>query len=93
MNAAPITFVVGPGETLFIPFGTWYTAKSLEPTLSVAFDLMNDHNFPLFLKDLWEFKKRQSTLKAVASTSYAAVGGAMCRVGDMLGVQRVGTHH
>lgn len=92
-NATPIRFVVGPGETLFIPFGIWHTAKSLEPTISVAFDLLNDHNFPLFLKDVWSFKKRQSTMKAVAATGYAAVGGALCRMGDMLGVQRVSSHN
>ncbi len=92
-NATPITFVVGPGETLFIPFGTWHTAKSLEPTISVAFDLLNDHNFPLFLKDVWSFKKDQSKAKAIAAMGYAAVGGAVCRIGDMMGVQRGGTHN
>ncbi len=90
-NATPIKFVVGPGETLFIPFGIWHTAKSLEPTISVAFDLLNDHNFPLFLKDVWEFKKRNSIAKAVAATGYAALSGVMCRLGDMVGKERVST--
>lgn len=92
-HATPITFVVGAGETLFIPFGMWHTAKSLEPTISVAFDLLNDHNFPLFLKDVWGFKKRSSTLKAIAATGYAALGGAMCRLGDMMGKERVSQHN
>ncbi len=92
-NATPITFVVGPGETLFIPFGMWHTAKSLEPTISVAFDLLNDQNFPLFLKDVWGFKKRDSTMKAIAATSYAAVGGAVCRLGDLFGVKRISAHN
>lgn len=92
-NATPVTFVVGPGETLFIPFGMWHTAKSLEPTISVAFDLLNDKNFPYFLKDVWGFKKRQGTMKAVAATGYAAIGGALCRVGDMLGKERVSSHN
>ena len=90
-DATPITFVVGPGETLFIPFGIWHTAKSLEPTISVAFDLLNDHNFPLFLRDVWDFKKRDSTMKAVAATGYAALSGTMCRLGDAFGVQRKST--
>jgi hypothetical protein len=59
----------------------------------VAFDLLNDQNFPLFLKDVWSFKKRQGTVKAVAATGYAAVGGAICRMGDMMGVQRGGAHN
>lgn len=92
-NATPITFVLGPGETLYIPVGIWHTAKSLEPTISVAFDLLNDRNFPAFIKDVWAFKKRESTLKAVAATGYAALSGAMCRIGDMMGVDRVSTHN
>jgi hypothetical protein len=32
-------------------------------------------------------------MKAVAATSYAAMGGALCRMGDMLGVQRVSAHN
>jgi hypothetical protein len=92
-NATPITFVMGPGETLYIPVGIWHTAKSLEPTISVAFDLLNDRNFPEFIKDVWTFKKRESTLKAVAATGYAALSGAMCRLGDMVGVERVSVHN
>ncbi|MFT3884444.1 MAG: cupin-like domain-containing protein [Flavobacteriales bacterium] len=86
-QATPIKFVVGAGETLFIPFGIWHTAKSLEPTISVAFDLLNGHNFPLFLKDVWGFR-RDNKLKAVAHASYAMLAGTMCRMGDLLGVQR-----
>jgi len=92
-KATPITFVVGPGETLYIPVGIWHTAKSLEPTISVAFDLLNARNFAPFLKDVWGFKRRQGLGKAIAATGYAAVGGALCRVGDMLGVQRSNGHN
>jgi len=92
-NATPVSIVVGPGETLFIPFGMWHTAKSLEPTISVAFDLLNGHNFPEFLKDVWNFKKRKSVLKAVAATGYAAVGAVLCSIGDARGVQRSGRHN
>jgi hypothetical protein len=86
-NATPIRFTVGPGETLFIPFGIWHTAKSLEPTMSVAFDLLNGRNFPLFLKDVWWFR-RHNKLKAMAHTGYAALAGAACKLGDVMGVQR-----
>ncbi|MBP7514962.1 MAG: cupin-like domain-containing protein [Flavobacteriales bacterium] len=92
-NATPIRFVVGAGESLYIPVGIWHTAKSLEPTISVAFDLLNAQNFPLFLKDVWGFKKREGTMKALAATSYAAIGGALCRMGDMMGVERVSSHN
>ena len=86
-NATPITFTIGPGETLFIPFGIWHTAKSLEPTMSIAFDLLNGHNFPLFLKDVWWFR-RGNKAKALAHSGYAALAGAVCKVGDVVGVRR-----
>jgi hypothetical protein len=92
-NATPITFVVGPGETLYIPVGIWHTAKSLEPTISVAFDLLNAQNFPAFLKDVWGFKKRQRLVKAVAATGYAALGSVVCRAGDSFGVKRDPYHN
>lgn len=82
LNATPITFTVGPGETLFIPFGIWHTAKSLEPTMSIAFDLLNGHNFPLFLKDVWWFR-RKNKLNALAHSSYAALAGTACKLGDL----------
>lgn len=84
-NATPIRFTIGPGETLFIPFGIWHTAKSLEPTMSVAFDLLNGRNFPLFLKDVWWFR-RNNKLKAMAHFGYAMMAGAACKVGDLMGV-------
>ena len=55
--------------------------------LSVAFDLLNKENFPLFLKDVWGFRKA-NPLKAAAITSYAAFAGMMCRMGDAMGVHR-----
>jgi hypothetical protein len=82
-KATPINFTVGPGETLFIPFGTWHSAYSLTPTISVAFDQLNGKNFKDFLKDVWSFKKKESgTLKAVAAYSYAWLGGQKCRMED-----------
>ena len=81
-EATPIRFTVGPGETLFIPAGTWHSAYSTTQTISVAFDQLNRKNYPDFLQDVWEFKKRQSTIKAVAMYSYAWMAGQVCRMGD-----------
>jgi hypothetical protein len=77
-QATPITFTVGPGETLFIPFGTWHSAYSLNPTISVAFDQLNRKNFKDFLRDVWIFKKREGTMKAIALYSYAWFAGQRC---------------
>mgnify|MGYP002349875537 FL=1 len=92
-KATPITFVMGPGETLYIPVGLWHTAKSLDTTISVAFDLLNAQNFPAFLKDVWGFKRRNGLAKAVTATGYAAMGGVVCRMGDAMGVKRDSQHN
>jgi len=87
-NATPIHFTVGPGETLFIPFGTWHSAYSLTPTISVAFDQLNRKNYKDFMKDVWVFKKRQGTMKAIQMYSYAWFAGQTCKLGDALGTKR-----
>lgn len=81
-QATPIEFTVGPGETLFIPFGTWHTAYSLTQTISVAFDQLNGKNYPAFMRDVWAFKKQQSALKAVAMYGYAWAAGQVCRLSE-----------
>jgi len=81
-NATPIHFTVGAGETLFIPFGTWHTAYSLNPTISVAFDQLNGKNFKDFLKDVWTFKSREGKMKAIALYSYAWLAGQSCKMSD-----------
>ena len=83
-QATPIHFTVGPGETLFIPFGTWHTAYSLTPTISVAFDQLNSKNYKDFMKDVWIFKKREGTMKAIAKYGYAWLAGQSCKIGDSL---------
>jgi len=83
-DATPINFTVGPGETLFIPYGTWHTAYSLTPTISVAFDQLNSKNFKDFMKDVWIFKKREGTMKALAYYGYAWLAGQTCKIGDSL---------
>lgn len=80
-NATPINFTVGAGETLFIPFGTWHSAYSLTATISVAFDQLNSKNYKPFLKDVWDFRRRESLMRAVMMHSYAWVG---CKMGDNL---------
>lgn len=57
--------VIKPGETLFVPLGRWHTAKSLEPTISIAQDLLNATNWNRFKDDVVFYKKRESKPKAI----------------------------
>ncbi len=79
-NATPIHFTVGAGETLFIPAGTWHTAYSLGPTISVAFDQLNKRNFKAFLKDVWQMRVKEGKAKAIRSYGYAWLAGQSCKL-------------
>lgn len=83
-DATPIHFTVGPGETLFIPAGTWHTAYSLTHTISVAFDQLNGKNYKSFMQDVWMFKKREGTLRALKMYGYAWLAGQSCRLRERL---------
>jgi histone arginine demethylase JMJD6 len=87
-EATPISFVIGPGETLYMPFGMWHTAYSLTPTISIAFDQLNGKNYNDFMRDVWDFKKHEGFAKASLQYGYALVAGQMCKLGDTFGVKR-----
>ncbi len=87
-QATPISFTLGPGETLYIPFGIWHSAYSLTPTISVAFDQLSQKNAPHFIKDVWLLKKGHGKLKAAYNTVYAAMACTACKIGDIAGVKR-----
>lgn len=74
----PIRDVVAPGETVYVPKGWWHTARSLEPTISIAQDLLASTNWDLFSRDVVFYKRKHSKVKAEIMTVYLkAVGAAM----------------
>ncbi len=52
------TVVVHPGETLFLPCGWWHTARSLDFTISVAFDQLGADNWSDFVDDVVAQRQR-----------------------------------
>ncbi|MGA7966803.1 MAG: cupin-like domain-containing protein, partial [Gammaproteobacteria bacterium] len=50
-QAVSRSVVIEPGETLFLPCGWWHTARSLEMTISIAFDQLEASNWPDFKRD------------------------------------------
>jgi hypothetical protein len=51
-HVTPSKIEVGPGETLYIPAGTWHSARSLSLTMSVAFDQLDGINMGRFMNDV-----------------------------------------
>jgi histone arginine demethylase JMJD6 len=79
-NVKPTRFEVGPGETLFIPAGTWHSARSLSLTMSVAFDQLNAKNMPAFTRDILSY----STLPLSRRIAYAAYFTVLGQVATLL---------
>jgi hypothetical protein len=85
-KATPITFTVGPGETLFIPNGWWHTAHSLTTTISVALDSLNASNWNRFSSEVNTKVVKRSPLIAKLTKPYLSV------VGNLLGASKAETN-
>jgi hypothetical protein len=77
-KTTPITFTVGPGETLFIHCGWWHTARSVTSTISVAMDSLNASNWKQFKKEVSTMIGRKKPLKNKMAQTY------LCMIGGLL---------
>jgi histone arginine demethylase JMJD6 len=82
-NAKPTKVIVSAGETLFIPCGWWHTARSVTPTISVAYDLLNASNWSQFCDDVEFMVKRFHPAKAKLIGAYLKSSGAMMRMAGL----------
>lgn len=80
VNATPITFTIGPGETLFIPNGWWHTAHSLTTTISVAQDSLNASNWDRFTAEVQTKVAQKSHFIAKMTKPYLSVAGSILGV-------------
>jgi histone arginine demethylase JMJD6 len=78
--------VVRAGETLFLPCGWWHTARSLNATISVAFDQLGPDNWPDFIGDVVGDRRRAGhALKGLALGAYLRLLGPFLALGEMFG--------
>ena len=71
----PIKIVLTAGETLFIPSGWWHTARSLTPSISVAFDQLCSSNWGFFTRDCC--RARHGVKRALTRAVLGVVGGLL----------------
>jgi len=69
-NTKPVSDVVSPGETIFVPKGWWHTARSLEPTISIAQDLLTEYNWDIFERDVMFYKRKEGMARSIAYSLY-----------------------
>jgi histone arginine demethylase JMJD6 len=85
-KATPVSFVVGPGETLFIPCGWWHTARSLTPTISVALDGLNASNWKRYMNEVDLMLNRRRSIKGKLAQTYLSVVGNVFDTFEKVGV-------
>jgi hypothetical protein len=76
-KAEPMVVTLGPGETLYIPFGTWHTARSKTISISVAFDQLCQANWQFFTDDVVRFSYPQPWKAAIVRTMLGTAGGVL----------------
>ena len=85
-QATPITFTIGPSETLFIPCGWWHTARSVTSTISVALDCLNASNWRNFRNEINLNFGKSKPLKAKAAQAYLALVGNVLKTSELAGL-------
>ncbi|AUD06407.1 cupin-like domain-containing protein [Spirosoma pollinicola] len=85
-KATPVSFVVGPGETLFIPCGWWHTARSLTATISVALDCLNASNWKNFMNEVDIKLNQRRPLIAKAAHAYLSALGGVLNTSEKIGI-------
>ena len=78
-KATPISVVLKPGETIFMPNGIWHTTVASSHNISFIFDQLNQYNFNAWKKDIYDYSKNKSKLKAIAQYSLAQLVGITCK--------------
>ena len=73
-KAQAITFVLEPGELLFVPSHWWHTTKMLSPSISISANVLNQSNW----QELVNFVaiQRRNRLVSIASRVYLNGAGA-----------------
>jgi len=73
-QAVPTTFILEPGELLFIPSGWWHTTRMLSPSISISANVANRSNWSNLVDFVAE--GRSNVLVSLVSRAYLAGAGA-----------------
>ncbi|MCA9580990.1 MAG: cupin-like domain-containing protein [Myxococcales bacterium] len=76
--------VLEPGDTIFVPNGTWHSARSLDVTLSIAFDQLTEQNMSSFVSDVFTRRKARRPVVGAALAAYLTGLGAALSVKERL---------
>lgn len=84
-QAVSRSVVIEPGETLFLPCGWWHTARSLEMTISIAFDQLEASNWRDFKRDFVAEHRHGQPAVLTAARAWLALVGPLLGMTEALG--------
>ncbi|MEO7199128.1 MAG: cupin-like domain-containing protein [Dokdonella sp.] len=77
------------GEALFLPCGTWHTARCLNVGITVAFDQLGSDNWVEFSREVYAAERRaQRPFRAAILLAYLRVLGPLLDLAERFGVDR-----
>jgi len=85
-KALPITFVLEPGELLFVPSRWWHTTKMLMPSITLSINTVNQSNWHALVA--FVAQRRRNPFISMASRLYLTGAGAWRSWRDRNWVQR-----
>lgn len=74
VKARPITFILEPGELLFVPSHWWHTVKMLTPSITVSANVLNESNWHELVK--FVAVRQSNPALSLASRIYLGAAGA-----------------
>lgn len=81
--------IVHAGEALFLPCGTWHTARCLNVGITVAFDQLGADNWGEFVGEVYAAERRaRRTVRAFALAAYLGLLGPLLGVAERFGANR-----
>lgn len=57
-QATPVTVMLGPGESIFVPCGWWHTTRTHSSCISISSNFVNRHNWWAFREEMLAMRTR-----------------------------------
>jgi hypothetical protein len=90
-NARYRKVVVHAGEALFLPCGTWHTARCLNVGITVAFDQLGGDNWTDFVAEARAAERRAARpVRAALLGAYLTLLGPLLGLAEAVGLAGIG---
>ncbi|GAB3904440.1 hypothetical protein GCM10028803_33880 [Larkinella knui] len=84
-DATPLSVVLQPGETIYIPNGIWHTTVAYCHNISIVVEQLSGNNFNAWKNDIFEYGKKRGLLKSILQYGYAEAIGLLFKLRELTG--------